>query len=328
MGRHHARLYKELRESELVCIVDANADRAEKCAKEFGTKAFTSIDQLPAGVKAVTVAVPTIHHLAVAEALLRRGIAVLVEKPLAANVEEAQKLLDCARQTGSLLTVGHTERFNPIVRAMQRLEVHPKYIETQRISPFRFRSADIGVVSDMMIHDIDIVLHLVQSKVARVEAVGVSVLAKHEDVANARVEFENGAVANLVASRLALKTDRRIRVFSETAYLSLDYQRKTGIAITRDANLDILSMAEQGKFENLADLANVDFGQMVKVEPLVGDDVEPLRAELEAFLNSVRTGSPLAISAEDGVAAVSLAADIVAAIKSHRWGKEFLPSVR
>jgi predicted dehydrogenase len=326
MGRHHARLYRELPEAQLVCVVDSNEERATQCAKEFGAKPFTSIDQIPPTVKAVTVAVPTSHHLPIAEQLLKRGIAVLVEKPLAATVDEAQQLLDCARQTGSLLTVGHTERFNPIVRAIQRLEIRPKYIETQRISPFRFRSADIGVVSDMMIHDIDIVLHLVRSKVARVEAVGVNVLAKHEDVANARVEFENGAVANLVASRLALKTDRRIRVFSETAYLSLDYQRKTGIAITRDANLDILSMSKDGKFENLADLANADFGQMVKVETLVGDDVEPLRAELEAFLLSVRTGSPLAISAEDGVAAVSLAADIVSAIQTHRWGDEFRPA--
>lgn len=319
MGRHHARLYRELPQAELVAVVDANADRAAQCAAEYQTKALTRLEDLPGDVAAVSVAVPTSFHVEVGEKLLRRGIATLIEKPLAGSIAEAEQLLQCARKSGAILSVGHTERFNPVVRAIQRLNIRPKYVETQRISPFRFRSADIGVVSDMMIHDIDIVLHLIRSSTARVDAVGVNVLARHEDVANARVVFTNGAVANLVASRLALKTDRRIRVFSETAYLSLDYQRKTGIAITRDANLDILSMAQAGKFESLADMANVDFGSLVKVEPLIVDDVEPLRAELEAFLESVRTGSPPAVSAEDGVAAVRLASEIVAAIQAHRW---------
>jgi len=319
MGRHHARLYSELPQAELVAVVDSNAERAHQCAAEYRTKALTRLDELPGDVAAASVAVPTSHHLPIGQELLRRGVATLIEKPLAPSVDEAEQLLECARQAKTLLSVGHTERFNPVVRAIQRLNIRPKYVESQRISPFRFRSADIGVVSDMMIHDIDIVLHLIQSSVARVDAVGVNVLSRHEDVANARVVFTNGAVANLVASRLALKTDRRLRVFSETAYLSLDYQRKTGIAITRDANLDILAMARAGRFESLADMANMDFGKMVNVEPLVIDDVEPLRAELESFLESVRTGTPPAVSAEDGVAAVRLAADIVANLKAHRW---------
>jgi len=218
-----------------------------------------------------------------------------------------------------VLSVGHTERFNPVVRAIQRLNIRPRYVEAQRVSPFRFRSADIGVVSDMMIHDIDIVLHLVGSTPARVDAVGVNVLARHEDIANARVVFENGAVASLVASRLALKTDRRLRAFAETAYISLDYQRKSGIVITRDANLDVLALACDRNADDLADLADVDFGSMVKVEPLRVDDVEPLRAELEAFLDSVVTGKPPAVSGEDGVAAVRLAAQIAGAIRGHEW---------
>lgn len=319
MGRHHARLYHELPQCLLAAVVDTNRARAEEIAAPYGTKALASIDDLPDDIEAVTVAVPTSRHVEIAEALLRRGIAVLVEKPIAATVAEAERLLACARQTGTLLTVGHTERFNPVVRAIQRLSIRPKYVESQRISPFRFRSADVGVVADMMIHDIDIVLHLVGAPVERVDAVGVAVLAKHEDVANARVVFKNGAVANLVASRLALKTDRRLRVFSETAYLSLDYQRKSGIVVTRDANLDVLAIARDKNADDIAQLADVDFGQLVKVEPLVVDDVEPLRAELESFLESVRTGSPPAVSAEDGVGAVRLATDIVAAIEAHKW---------
>lgn len=319
MGRHHARLYQEMPQSQLVAVVDLNKDRAAEIAGKHGATALSSIDELPKDVRAVTVAVPTIHHRAIAEKLLRRGMAVLVEKPIADTVADAEAMMNCAKETGSILTVGHTERFNPVVRAIQRLNIRPKYIESQRISPFRFRSADIGVVSDMMIHDIDIILHLVRSKPVQVDAVGVNVLAKHEDVANARVVFENGAVANLVASRLALKTDRRLRVFSETAYLSLDYQRKNGIVVTRDANLDVLSLAKDKKLEDLAQMADLDFGQLVNVEPLIVDDVEPLRAELEAFLDSVATGKPPAVSAEDGVDAVRLAGQIVSAITSHRW---------
>ncbi len=319
MGRHHARLYHELPQADLVAVVDTNADRAAELARQHRTEALGSVDQLPDGVQAVSVAVPTSAHREVAEPLLRRGIAVLVEKPLAPSVEEAEKLLACARETGTLLTVGHTERFNPVVKAITRLEIRPKYLEAQRVSPFRFRSADIGVVADMMIHDIDIVLHLVKSAVARVDAVGVSVIAKHEDVASARVLFENGAVANFAASRLALKTDRRLRVFSDTAYVSADFQSKSGIAVTRDANLDVLALAKDKRVEDLAQLAHLDFGKLVKVEPLVIDDVEPLRAELESFLESVRTRTQPAVSAEDGVAAVRLAADIVAAIRAHRW---------
>lgn len=320
MGRHHARIYAEMPGTDLVAVVDADAARAAEFAGRFGATALTDVAELPDGVQAASVAVPTVHHVEVASALLNRGIAALVEKPIAASVAEAETLLSCAKDNGCLLAVGHTERFNPVVRAMQRLSIVPRYIESTRVSPFSFRSADIGVVADMMIHDLDIVLHLVGSPVARVDAVGVSVLAKHEDVASARVVFENGTVANFSASRLALKTDRRLRVFSETAYLSLDYQGKTGMAITKDANLDILALAKAGKFEDLSEMAGADFGAMIKVEPLQVDDVEPLRAELEAFVESVRSGAPAAVSAEDGVAAVRLATDIVESLHAHAWG--------
>ena len=319
MGRHHARIYSEMDATNLVAVVDADAARAEEYAAKHGARAFSGVDDLPDGILAATVAVPTVHHVEVARPLLERGIAVLVEKPIASTVEEAERMVDCARRNGAILSVGHTERFNPVVRAMQRLDIKPRYIESTRISPFSFRSADIGVVADMMIHDIDIVLHLVGSPVARVDAVGVSVLARHEDVASARVLFENGAVANFSASRLALKTDRRLRVFSESAYLSLDYQRKTGIAITKNANLDILALAKDGRFDDLSQMAGADFGSMVKVEPLEVDDVEPLRAELEAFIASVSADAPPAVSAEEGVAAVRLATQIVDALRNHEW---------
>lgn len=328
MGRHHARIYHELPGARLVAIVDRRLDRARELAEKHGAAALADIDALSSDVAAVSVAAPTSVHVSVAEALLARGMAVLVEKPLAPSVEDGRRLMEFARARGGLLAVGHTERFNPAVRALQRLDIRPRFIESERVSPFTFRSADIGVVADMMIHDIDIVLHLMargaggaRPEVVRVEAVGVNVLGPHEDVANAWVAFADGAVANLTASRLALKTHRRLRVFSPQAYLSVDYQNKNGIAIVKDANLDILRLAAERKAEDLADLAHLDFGKMIKVEPLAVDDVEPLRAELESFLHSVRTGEPPAVSAEDAVAALELAERVVTAIRSHQWEK-------
>jgi predicted dehydrogenase len=319
MGRHHARVYHELDEARLVGVVDIDPGRAADIARQFEAEAHATIEPLLDRVRAVSIAVPTVAHVEVARPLIERGLPVLIEKPLAADSAAARSLLELARMHRSLLQVGHSERFNPVVRAMSRMNVTPRFIETHRISPFTFRSADIGVVMDMMIHDIDIVLHLVRSRPARVDAVGVSVLARHEDIANARVTFEDGCVVNLTASRLALKTERKIRVFSEEAYLSLDYQMKTGIAIKKDANLDLLKLAREHDAADLSQLAGADFGSMVKIEPLQVDDVEPLRAELQSFLRAVRTGASPEVSAEDGVAAVELAERIVAALKEHRW---------
>ena len=326
MGRHHARVYNDLPEARLVAIVDRDLPRAREHAATYGVAALASLEELPSEVRAASVAAPTTAHLAVCEALIARGIHVLVEKPIAASVVEARRMADAARRAGVVLSVGHTERFNPAVRALQRLEIRPKFIETERISPFSFRSADIGVVADMMIHDIDIVLHLIARgaaerppAVSRVDAVGVNVLGPHEDVAAARVVFDNGAVANLKASRLALKTERKLRVFSHEAYLSVDYHRKSGIAIVKDRNLDVLKLASERKLEDLSQLAGMDFGKLLTVEPLEVDDVEPLRAELQSFLQAVRTGGPPAVTADDGVAAVELATRIVDSLKSHKW---------
>ena len=319
MGRHHARIYHELPDAELIGVVDTDAERGAAIAEKHDTRAYTSLEPLLGKVQAVSVAVPTMAHVEVARPLIESGAAVLIEKPIAPDSASARSLLELARQRNTLLQVGHTERFNPVVRAMSRMNVAPKFIETHRISPFTFRSADISVVMDMMIHDLDIVLHLVRAEPIRVDAVGVAVLANYEDIANARVTFEGGCVANVTASRLALKTERKIRVFSEEAYLSLDYQKKSGIAIKKDANLDLLKLARDQHADDLAQLAGVDFGSMVKVEPLLIDDVEPLRAELQSFLQSVRTGEPPEVSAEDGVAAVELAERIVAAAQSYQW---------
>jgi len=319
MGRHHVRVYHEMAETQLVGIVDLDIAKARELADKYQTDAYDAIEPLLGKVEAVSVAVPTVAHLDVARPFIEAGVAVLIEKPLAPDSQTGRLLHRLAREYNVLLQVGHTERFNPVVRSLHGMDVTPKFIETHRISPFTFRSADIGVVMDMMIHDIDVVLSLVRGRPTHVEAVGVRVLARHEDVANAWVTFDNGCVANLTASRLALKTERKIRVFSEQAYLSLDYQKKSGIAVKKDANLDLLKLAREYDAKDLSQLAGIDYSTLVNVEPLQVDDVEPLRAELQSFISALQSGRPPEVSAEDGVAAIELAEQIVAALKQHQW---------
>ena len=325
MGRLHARVYTEMSDVNLFGVYDANHEKAKDVAEEFGCKAFTNLRDLLPQVAAASVCVPTNHHGALAEPFLKRGVACLIEKPLAKDVFDARKIVEASHKYFAIVQVGHIERFNPAILAMQRLNIQPRFIEVTRVSPLTFRSIDVGVVLDMMIHDIDIVLKLARSKVARIDAVGVSVTGappSPEDICNARLTFENGCVANMTASRLALKTERKLRVLSSEAYVSVDYHRKNGVAIVKNANLDVLKLAAERKIEDLAQLAGTDFSKLVKVEPLVVDDIDPLRAELEAFLQSVRTGAPPAVTADDGVAAVELAEQIVASLRAHCWESE------
>ncbi len=319
MGRHHVRHYNEMPEARLVAVVDADLERARQYAEPLGIPYARDLSEDLPDFAAATVAVPTIHHLSVGQALMERGVHVLIEKPLAPNAQDAQKIADLGRKHDVVVQVGHTERFNPAVRAAERLGLKPKFVETHRISPFTFRSADIGVVFDLMIHDIDILLHLVRENVERVDAVGMNVLAPNEDICNARVTFAGGAVANLTASRLALKTERKLRVFCKNAYVSLDYQKRLGIAIMLDKNLDILKLAREKNIEDLSQMAGLDFGKMVHVEPLQIDDLDPLRTELQAFIKCVHTRERPPVSAEDGVRAVRLAEQTVAALQAHSW---------
>ena len=323
MGRYHCQNFAKMAgKAKLIGVTDRNLDRARQIADEFKTRAFASVDELIAAKPAaVTVAVPTSDHLASAEPFLRAGIPVLVEKPLAATLEQARQLADLARSTGTMLQVGHSERFNPVATAIEQMNIRPRFIETHRISPFTFRSADVGAVMDIMIHDIDIVLHLVGAKVVEVRAVGVNVIGVHEDLANARLTFANGCVANLTASRVALKTERKIRVFSEQAYVSMDFQKRIGIAVVKNENADLLAVFRQKNAADLAELAasGVNYADLLKIRTLQFSDDQPLARELESFLDSVATGGPPAVSAADGLAAMETADAIVQSIKAHCW---------
>ncbi|GAF90696.1 unnamed protein product, partial [marine sediment metagenome] len=245
MGKLHARVLSQMDQAELVCVVDINPAAADALAKQRSCKALYQATDAIDMVDAAVIAVPTVSHVQVATPFVQAGKPVLIEKPIANDPAEAEQLIKLAGKTGTGVQVGHTERFNPTVLAMQKHAIKPKFIEAYRISPFTFRSADVGVVFDMMIHDIDLILMLVRGRVEQVHAVGVNVLGQHEDICNARLAFDNGCVANITASRLAIKTERKMRIFSEEAYVTVDYVRKLGIVIEKSRNLDLIQMARE-----------------------------------------------------------------------------------
>ena len=317
MGRLHARVYSQMPGVKLVGVFDADADAAEQAARDYGTTAFTDLAELAKQTQAVTIAVPTIFHTATARTFIEAGVACLIEKPLAENSAQARAIVELAAAKNVPVMVGHIERFNPIVRSMRALNIKPQFIEVVRISPLTFRSIDVGVVLDMMIHDIDIVLRLADSEVVSVDSAGVSILTPEaEDICNARVKFANGCVATLTASRLALKTERKLRVFSPEAYVSLDYQKKVGLFAKRTDNVDALrDMVRQIRAGEIEDLSQVNYMDIVDVQELkIEEGAEPLRLELESFTESVKNGTPVEVPATDGLRAVELAEQIVAAM--------------
>ena len=321
MGRLHARVLSEMDAAELICVVDINQAVAQGVAKQRGCKALSDVSDAVDLVDAAIVAVPTICHIDAARPFVEAGKPVLIEKPLTDDPAAGEALIALAEAGGTSVQVGHTERFNPAFLAVQKYAISPKFIEASRISPFTFRSADVGVVLDMMIHDLDLVLMMAGGNVEEIHAVGVNVIGDHEDICNARLIFESGCVANITASRLAIKYERKMRIFSEEAYVSVDYGKKVGIVVNKSENLDLIQMARDHDAEDLAELAeSVDYIDLIKVEQLVVDDsIEPLRRQAEAFRQTVVDGAPPVVSASDGLAAVRCANQIVEAVKRHRW---------
>lgn len=319
MGRHHARIYSELSNVEFLGVIDENSERAQDIVERHGGRAFASIEELiEAEVDAVTIATPTTRHRRDAEQLLESGIACLIEKPLAPDVAEAEAIQIAAERSGAVLQVGHVVRYDPVMMAVRRIPgITPRFIEMMRISPLTFRSLDVGVVLDMMIHDLDLLLMLVGEEPEEVTANAVSVVGDSEDICNARLTFpadESGyrCVANVTASRLALKTERKLRIISETAYVSADFVDRKGTIVERTANEEQLNEIRE-QIRSGADLSDVNYLDVVNISPLEVGEEEPLRIQAEDFLDAVRTGRRPEVDAQAGAAAVRTAERIVEA---------------
>lgn len=292
-GRQHARVYAALPEAELAAVIDCDIVRARQVADEYGGEALSDPAALPRGVRAASLAVPTQHHSRVGLALLAQGLDLLVEKPIAPDVESAKDLVTAAENAGRVLQVGHLERFNPAVEQAADAATLPLFFEIHRMSPFSPRSLDIDVVLDLMIHDLDIVLKLVDSPVRDVSASGLSVISDTTDIANVRIQFENGCVANLTASRVSTEKIRKLRFFQPREYISLDYIKRQGVRIGLDSSAGL------------------------RVLPLASDDGEPLRRQLESFLRCVRDRSQPRVTGQDALGALQLALRIREAIEAH-----------
>lgn len=297
LGRFHAQKYAQIAESQLIAVVDANAESAQRVATELSVEACTDFAQVIDRVDAVSIAVPTPLHFAIGRAALERGIHVLMEKPIATTVAEARELVDLARQNRCVLQVGHLERFNPaVVAAANRLET-PRFVESHRLAPFKQRGTDVSVVLDLMIHDIDLIQELVGEPIEGIDAVGATVFSDETDIVNARIRFRGGCVANTTASRISLKQERKIRIFQDDAYLSIDMQQKILTVIRKK------------------DAAPVESPAQVSIEEESFDQGDALLAEIEAFLRAIREGTEPVVSGEDGLRALETAMQITRLIQ-------------
>ena len=285
LGSRHARIYAELPGVELVGVVDIDRRRAEEVANEYNCRPFRRIEDLPSLVEAVSIVVPTDRHYEVGGLLMERGCHLLVEKPITDDIPRARELLRLADKGDLLLQVGHVERFNPGILELEKIVKEPRFIECHRNAPFQPRGTEVGVVLDLMIHDLDIILYLVSSPVDSLEAVGATIISEHEDIANARIRFKSGCIANITTSRVSPSKMRKIRIFQDDAYISLDYMAQTAQVYRKEA------------------------GRIV-VDSLPIPRGEPLKLELQSFIEAVRLGGKPQVPAEESLAALKVAVEV------------------
>ncbi len=302
LGKFHAQKFAQIPGSELVAVVDIDDEVRERVATDLGVDAIGDYRKLIGAVDAVSVVVPTPTHFEIAKAFLDSGVHVLVEKPITETVEQATRLIDIAKRRNAVLQVGHLERFNPAVRALEPLLHNPRFVESVRIAPYQDRGTDVDVVLDLMIHDIDLIQFIAGSPIERVEAVGAAVISDKPDVANARIRFEGGCIANVTASRTSLKVERKIRIFQEACYFSADLHQKA-VSVYRKS-----------------DSAVGPLRLPISIEQLECDGDDALRLEIEAFLNAVREGTQPLVTGEDGKQALETAMDIIAQVDA--WTRQ------
>lgn len=301
LGRHHARLYKAMPNAELIAVVDSDSQRGQAIADEYQTAFTDDFHTILSAVDAVSVAVPTTLHHSITKVILEHGIHVLLEKPIASSLPEADELIALARRHNLVLQIGHLERFNPAVIAVQGQIRKPLFIESHRIGPFSNRGTDVDVIVDLMIHDLDLLLHFVQSPIADLHAVGVPVLSDQVDIANCRIQFETGCVANITASRASMEPLRKMRIFQADSYISMDFAKRTSEMYVRDR-------ATPFDFTNPM--------TSIRAVRLAVNQAEPLKAEIEAFLACVESRSQPLIDGVAARAALKLALDIRRVLQS------------
>lgn len=296
LGQHHARIYSEFEDVELVGVVDADFARAKEIASKFNCRAYADLESLDVKIDAASVVVPTVMHHQVARWLLGRGVHLLLEKPMTRTIEEADDLVDLAGQSELLLQIGHIEQFNTGVKMLKEHLTHPRFIECHRVGPFAGRGTDVHVILDLMIHDIDIILSLVPSELVEIRAAGTSVLTPQIDIANIRFAFADGCVANVTASRVSQEKLRKIRIFQPDAYFSLDYAHQEMMVHRR--------------------LFKPDGSPYITTEKISTEKEEPLKAELASFIQSIRGGGVPKVTGEDGRRALDIALRVVDLIKN------------
>jgi predicted dehydrogenase len=323
LGQHHARILSGDSCVELVAVADTNLSRCREIADRVGTEAVADYRLLLNQVQAAVIAVPTVAHFAVAADFIGQGISVLVEKPLTADLREGEQLVNLAEKTGALLQVGHVERFNPATQVAMKASGPPKYIRAERVSPFSFRSTDIGVVHDLLIHDLDLILHLVRSPVSRVEAFGICILGDSEDSVQARLTFENGAIADITASRVSPVVRRGMQLWSHRGCVDVDFQTRQVVQYRQSEELQygtspVIQAREPGA--NIEQLKRDVFGRFIKVENLAVPEADPLTAELRHFVDCVQQHKPPLVDGRVALRALVVANRILESVRSGAIG--------
>lgn len=309
LGQHHARIYASLPNAELAGIFETNDARAAEICARFNCRRFATLEEAGEICDVISVVVPTDRHAQVALPLLAKGCHLLIEKPICASLKEAEEVLAAAKAAGVLVQVGHIEHFNPVMGFLEKEVSQPRFISAERLAPFTPRGTEVGVVLDLMIHDIGIVLQLAKSPVVKIDSVGVSVLSKTEDIANARIQFANGCVANLSTSRMSLKKVREIRVFQPTGYFSFDFMNQTGHLVRKAGMLEYAGKLMAGAVKP------GDLGA-IPIEPVPLEKGEPLALELADFLDSVEKAKQPKVNGELGRTALEVAIAITEQIRS------------
>ncbi|KPK99709.1 MAG: hypothetical protein AMJ91_06695 [candidate division Zixibacteria bacterium SM23_73_3] len=322
LGDHHARIFSQVSDAELVGINDVNQEKGKRVAQTYNTRYFENLNELLKEIDAISLVVPTTVHYPLALLILERKKDLLIEKPITQTVKQAEELIKLAEKRNLILQVGHIERFNPAFQAIEEHQPHPKFIESHRMAQFNPRGTDVAVILDLMIHDIDLILSLVKSNITKIEAAGVPIVAESEDICNARLTFANGCVANITASRISARALRKMRLFQKDSYISLDFLQKS-VEIYKLVEAEFVPQGEKEKKTVVGNIPVEKVGKTIVYQRPEICHQDMLTSEIKSFLNAVRTKTPPKVSGEDGKKALEVALKIKEKAEEHKkWSEE------